>query len=85
MYGTHVAAGSTVLDTMKTLAAEGDFTFTGRDYPSLGFFVESINEKRQSDGYVWIFYVNGVKSSIGITSLTLKPGDTIEWKYEKKY
>src|SRR3989338_8532016 len=42
-YATFASTGSTVLDAMKILASTTDFTFSGKDYPSLGFFVGSIN------------------------------------------
>jgi len=85
LYPIVVPPSETVLSAMRTLALTTDFTFSGRDYSSLGFFVESINGKKQAGGYVWIFYMNGEKSSLGISSATLDPGDVVEWKYEKSY
>ncbi len=81
-YESFIPEGSTVLKMMQQLRAEG-LTFVGRDYPSLGMFVESINGKAAETGYVWIFYVNGKEAQRGISQTTLSAGDSIEWKYEK--
>ncbi len=77
--------GSTVLDAMSILASTGDFAFTGKDYPSLGFFVESINGQKAESGYNWILYMNGKLSGTGASQTTLSAGDAIEWRYEKSY
>lgn len=84
-YGVHAPPGTTVLDVMHVLASTTHFTFTGRGYPSLGFFVESINGKKSSDGNYWFLYLNGKSSDTGVSQTTLEPGDTVEWKYEKSY
>lgn len=76
--------GSTVLEAMEHLRSEG-FTFEGREYPSLGFFVESINGKKASSGYYWIFYMNGKQSGTGISQTPVSGGDTIEWRLEAAY
>ena len=83
--GVYAPPGSTVLDAMRTLASTSDFTFSGRDYSSLGFFVDSIKGKENADGYYWILYVNGKSSDTGVSQTTLSAGDTVEWKYEKSY
>ncbi len=68
---------------MRSLASSSNFTFAGREYPSLGFFVESINGKKGTNGYYWFLYVNGKSSDTGASETHLKTGDVIEWKYEK--
>ena len=77
------ANNSAVLDAMNELSSTRDFKFTGKDYPSLGFFVESINGKKNADGFYWILYVNGKSSDLGVSQAKIRAGDTIEWKYEK--
>ncbi len=74
----------TVLDAMRSLASDG-LAFTGKDYPSLGFFVESVNGKKASGGYYWILYVNGKSSDTGASQTRLSAGDTVEWRFEKSY
>ncbi len=84
-YVIPVHASGSVLDAMRAFASTTSFRFEGRDYPSLGFFVESINGKKPAGGFVWIFYVNGVKSGKGVSSMHVTPDDNVEWKYEKSY
>ena len=84
-YATFASTGSTVLDAMRVLASTGDFTFTGKDYPSLGFFVGSINGKKAENGHNWILYVNGKLSGTGASQTTLNAGDALEWRYEISY
>lgn len=84
-YAAFAPQGSTVIDAMRALASTSDFTFAGKDYPSLGFFVDSINGKTAESGYSWILYVNGKLSGTGASQTTLKAGDAIEWRYEKNY
>ena len=82
---------STVLHAMNTLAAEGPFTFSGREYPSLGFFVDSINGlpaqagRKNAGGSYWFLYVNDESSNTGASQTTLKAGDTVEWRYQQSY
>ncbi len=80
-----VPSGSTVLDAMRKLAASGKLAFEGREYPSLGYFVESINGKKYGGGFYWFLYINGRSSDTGASQTTLEDGDAIEWRYEKKY
>ena len=85
VYQAFAPAHSTVLDAMRALASTNDFTFTGHDYPSLGFFVDSINGRKTEKSYNWILYINGTLSNTGASQTTLKAGDAIEWRYEKNY
>ena len=84
-YDVYASEHSTVLDAMRVLASTSDFRFTGRDYPSLGFFVESIGGKSADNGYVWILYVNNKKSALGASQMPLGAGDAVEWRYEQSY
>jgi len=81
-YPAYAAQNSTVLDVMREIASTTTFSFIGREYPSLGFFVESINGKKGADGRYWILYVNGKEASKGASQTFLTAGDTVEWKYE---
>ena len=84
-YTAFVPVGSSVLELMRALASKSDFSFTGREYPSLGFFVDSINGKKAERGSNWMLYFNGRLSNTGASQTTLKAGDSVEWKYEKSY
>lgn len=77
-------AGETVIEMMRALSAAGTLTFTGRNYPSLGFFVDSINGRQNADGRYWFLYVNGLSASAGASAVVVNAGDTVEWKYEKE-
>lgn len=77
-------AGGTVLEAMNAHVAEGELSFSGRDFPGLGFFVEEINGTRSADGYYWILLVNGERSDLGVSSARVERGDTIEWRYESR-
>ncbi len=78
-----VKAGATVLDAMRALASSDNFRFTGKNYQSLGFFVESVNGKKNSNDVYWILYINGKQSDAGASQTTIHSGDAIEWRYEK--
>jgi hypothetical protein len=84
-YAAAVRDDSSVLTVMQTLQTTGDFTFSGREYPALGFFVESINGKKNNDGYYWFLYVNGKESGKGASQTLLSTGDIVEWRYKKGY
>lgn len=81
-YAASVPASRSVLDAMRAMQASG-LMFVGTEYPSLGFFIESINGKKAADGYNWMLYVNGAQSQTGASQTKISGGDRIEWKYEK--
>jgi hypothetical protein len=84
-YQVYAPEHASVLDVMRTLATTNAFSFSGKEFPSLGFFVDSINGKKNGDGLYWILYVNGTSSDTGASETFLKAGDAVEWKYEKDY
>ncbi len=83
-YAVPFIDGGTALDAMRTAQHRG-FMFAGRDYPGIGFFVESIQGKENADNYYWILYLNGATSTLGASSLKLHASDVVEWRYEKGY
>ena len=85
IYQIDVTPNETVVDAMRSLASTSDFSYTGKDYPGLGVFVDSINGQKGENGMYWILYVNGTTSANGVSATTLKTGDVIEWKYEKSF
>ena len=82
-YRVYVPPDSTVLDAMRAASASSSFSFTDRDYASLGFFVESIEGHPNASGSYWFLYLNGTSSDTGASQTTLHDGDTVEWRYEK--
>jgi|GEM_PF-1751397 len=83
IYSVSMASGGTVFDAMTALETMSQFSFTYHTYAGLGAFVDSINGQANGGGSTWFFYINGKESSVGISSATLKPGDSVEWKFEK--
>lgn len=80
-----VHPGMTVIDMMSALADEGRLSYAGSQYPGLGFFVEVINGQSAPEGSYWILYYNGKTSDFGASGLSVKAGDTIEWRIDKRY
>ncbi len=83
-YPVTIVAGETVDAAMHDLAASNSsFTFTEKNYPSLGEMIESINGLANADGTYWFLYINGKSSQTGASSTHLNPGDAVSWRYEK--
>lgn len=83
-YTLSVLPGETLATAMQHLASTNpSFTYTTKEYPGLGLFVQSINGTVNEKSYYWFLYVNGKQSSTGISATTVHPGDQIEWKYEQ--
>ncbi|MBI5222729.1 MAG: DUF4430 domain-containing protein [Candidatus Magasanikbacteria bacterium] len=83
-YKHKFVSSATVLDLMKELQFEHQISFSGKDYPGMGMFVEEINgvkNDNQANKY-WIYYINGQSAQVGISNYIIKPNDLIEWKYE---
>jgi hypothetical protein len=84
-YTTNVPEHSTAYAVMQQLAKTTAFTFSGKSYGDLGFFVQEINGLRNDDAarMYWFYYVNGQRGTVGVSNYAVKPNDKIEWKYEK--
>ncbi len=83
-YTLSVLPGETLATAMQHLASTNpSFTYTTKEYPGIGLFVQSINGTISEKSYYWFLYVNGKQSSTGISATTIHPGDQIEWKYEQ--
>lgn len=83
-YQANIPVRSTAYAAMQELAKTTALTFSGKMYGDLGFFVEEINgvkNDRQKQLY-WIYYVNGKKATLGVSSYIIEPNDVIMWKYE---
>lgn len=79
------AGGSSVYDLMENLKKQDKLRFSGTNYPGIGFFVEEINDIKNDpkENRFWLYYVNGKEANVGISGYILKPGDVIEWKFDK--
>ena len=76
--------GDTVIDAMQDLVRDEKLMFTGRTFPGLGYFVDSINGVPNAGGKYWVFYVNGKSSTEGASWVVLKAGDVVEWQFRNK-
>lgn len=81
-YTVKIEQGKTVLDIMNILQKENDFSFSYKEYPSLGIFINEINNIKGERGKYWIYYVNDKEASVGASKYILKAGDIISWKLE---
>lgn len=84
-YAVPVLSEGTVQDAMLAFAATSEFSFSGRSYAGLGFFVEEIGGRRNENGNYWFLYVNGESSQKGASQTRVAPGDVVEWRYKKSY
>lgn len=68
------------LSAMRQLqsSAEVESSFGGR-------YVTAIDGVKQdlSDGYDWLFYVDGVESAVGAAAVDLTAGQTVQWDYHR--
>jgi len=84
VYTIPVTSSSTALAAMETYAVSNQhFSFSGRDFPGLGLFLEEIGGKKNKDGYYWTLFINGKLSELGASSAQVIPGDTLEWRYQE--
>jgi len=74
--------GATLYDVMENERRAGTLSFSGREYPGLGFFVTEIGSFREGNGKYLVYYVNGEQASVGISSYVVREGDVIEWRLE---
>ncbi len=83
-YKVSLSQGSSAYDLMEAAKTQG-LNFQERQFAGLGVFIDEINgvKSSQKDGKYWIYYINGQKAQVGISSYIIKPNDVISWKYEK--
>lgn len=82
-YEVSIRENSSVYDAMTKIKNENqDFDFNYKDYPSLGIFVYKINGVKESPNKYWIYYINNIEASVGVSNYILKDGDSILWMQE---
>lgn len=84
-YQGEIENGTNVYDFMAKIKGEGKIDFKEKNYTGLGKFIYEINGVPNAGTKNWIFYVNGKKSGLGVSSYKLKPGDVVSWKFEEEY
>ena len=85
-YEVKIVPGSSVYNVLEAAKEQG-FSFKGREFLGMGFFVEEVNGKAESNGQgmYWIYLVNSKKAEVGVSSYIIQPNDVITWSYEKSY
>ena len=81
-FSLSVPENSSVLEALVLAQQEKLTTFSGKEYPALGFFVSDSGSLHSGDSNYLIYYINEQEASVGVSSYELKDGDTIEWKLE---
>ena len=77
--------GENLYDALKAATAKEGISMTSKEYPRMGYLVESIGgEKNGTDGKYWQFLVNGKYANEGASSYRIKTGDVIEWKFSNE-
>ena len=85
-YPLTFADGASLYDAMLALRTSNmSFTFSGHEYGSMGYFVDSLNNTSNTNGKYWFLYINGTLASRGVSQTLLHTGDRIEWRYEQSY
>jgi hypothetical protein len=73
---------SNVLDALLQTAKVNQFTVEIKKY-DFGTIVTKIGDKANSNSFAWFYKVNGKMGEVGADMYLLKPGDKVEWYYEK--
>lgn len=75
--------GMTAFDLLKNGTEKLNIPLKTKAY-DIGIFIEAIGDKENgSEGKYWLYYVNGEMPSVAADKKELKPGDKIEFKFEK--
>lgn len=84
VYQISILKGSNVYDAMISLAASSTahFSFSAKEYPGIGYFIEEINGVKNAGGKYWTLYVNGKYAPVGASDYKLLEGNRAEWKFE---
>jgi hypothetical protein len=82
IYNIETKEEASVFDVMKKLKENNSFDFNYTEHLGLGVFVNEINGIKGIPGKYWIYYINDIEASVGISNFILKSGDIISWKQE---
>ena len=82
-----VSSLSTAFDVMNAVAAQAHpcYQFKYKTYSGMGAYITSIcgvAPNHEAKMY-WMYYVNGKKANVGVSSYVPNQNDVITWKYEK--
>ncbi len=75
--------GMTAFDLLQTGAGKLSLGLETKNY-DMGIFIEAIGDKENGqDGKYWLYYVNREMPMVSADKMILKPGDKVEFKFEK--
>ncbi len=75
--------GMTAFDLLKEKAEESGLALKTKTY-DIGVLIEAIGHKDNGqDGKYWLYYINEEMPMISANKKELKPGDKVEFKFEK--
>jgi len=73
----------TAFDLLKEKTDESSLTLRTKTY-DIGIFIEAIGDKENGqDGKYWLYYVNEEMPMVAADKKEIKPGDKVEFKFEK--
>ena len=73
----------TAFDLLKEKTDESGLVLKTKTY-DIGIFIEAIGDKENGqDGKYWLYYINEEMSMVSADNQELKPGDKVEFKFEK--
>ena len=74
--------GGSLYSALTSAQQNNQITFSGKNYPGLGFFVTDIGSLHSRNGKNLIYYVNGKEATVGVSSFIPQNGDVIVWKLQ---
>jgi len=83
-YKTEFEEGMTVFDLLKKGTSELNLSLKAEAYEDMGIFIEAIGEKENGqDRKYWMYYINDQMPLVAADKYEIKPGDEVEFKFEK--
>ncbi|MGH2959725.1 MAG: DUF4430 domain-containing protein, partial [Solirubrobacterales bacterium] len=81
-FGADVVAKTETVDSTAGLTALRQLATVHKVTTAYGGrYVKSINGTTEDNDSSWLFYVDGVESAEGATSIRLKPGQVVQWDF----
>lgn len=71
---------TTAYDILINTLDKENIPYEIKEY-NFGTLITSIGGYKNSDENAWIYFVNGEAGNVAADQYTLKPNDTVEWKY----
>jgi hypothetical protein len=82
-FKTEFQEGLTVFDLLKEKTEESNIILKTKTY-DFGVLIEAIGDKENGEaGKYWLYYVNEEMPMVAADKKEIKPGDKIEFKFEK--